>query len=82
MTHEQIIQTLESVYKALETINQSPTWKRLSTHDAADAELSTDICDALHYVGEMLGKLGEMQERQQKITRKYRIFNERITRIK
>ena len=48
MTREQIIQTLESVYKTLETIDQSPTWKRLSTHDAADPELSTDMGDALH----------------------------------
>ena len=82
MTREQIIQTLESVYKTLETIDQSPTWKRLSTHDAADPELSTDMGDALHYVGEMIGKLGEMLERQQKITRKYRIFNGRVTRTK
>jgi hypothetical protein len=82
MTHSQIKQALESVLKILETVEQDPEFRAIARDEEADPELATDMGDALHYVGEMIGKLGEMQERQQKITRKYRIFNGRVTRTK
>lgn len=81
MTPEQITQALESVYKILEAIEQDPGWSEIANDGRAHPVLPSHMGDALHYVGEMIGKLGEMQQRQQ-ITRKYRIFNGRVTRTK